>query len=252
MFLDFPNDDSNPYNGYEDSWGNWVPGLITNETWMKPAPRYTSGKMVFYGPYAMDATAAYREIDYQEEGCLGGIALMSPIDIGKKAWIKVEDLWYGPFCVVDCARKGDMYSIISTRGEAVEINFDFAHKMGMVSAFNGSYEIYKWQIPVEIIVNMNPYVYFEKYPDEKPLAYKEYFLDTLEYATNNWLENRIVWTKFPWGETTNDWPNKEYWEHYNGMWKLWSHHIYWYNDEEYIGKHDIIKHMCKNKLLEWR
>ena len=249
MFLDFPNDDSNPYNGYEDSWGNWVPGLITNETWMKPAPRYTSGKMVFYGPYAMDATAAYRGINYQEKGCLGGISLMSPIDIGKKAWVKVEDLWYGPFCVVDCAKKGDMYSIVVTRREAVEVNFDFAHQMGMVSTFNGSYEVYKWYIDVELLVNINPHTYFKLYPNNKPTSYIDFFLETVEYAErNSWKEGRILWIG---REEYSHFPSDEYWETHDWIWKVWGHMIYWWDNTKYIS-YDIIKHMCKNELLEWR
>ena len=45
------------YDGYIDHWGNFVPGYIDNDTWMTPAPTYMTGNLVFYGPYAMDATA---------------------------------------------------------------------------------------------------------------------------------------------------------------------------------------------------
>jgi hypothetical protein len=69
-------------NGYCDSWGRFVPGYIDNDTWMTPAPNHIKGKMVFYGPSVMQATADYRGMDY--DGCIGGVALMSPIDIGKK------------------------------------------------------------------------------------------------------------------------------------------------------------------------
>jgi hypothetical protein len=180
-----------PYNGYCDNFGNRVPGLITNDTWMTPAPTYVSGKMVFYGPYAMRATAEYRNIDYAEEHCIGGISLMSPYNIGDKAWIKVDRLWYGPFCVVDCARRGDMYSIVVHREEVVEVNHEFATQMGMVTPNNTErgYDINEWYLDVSVLVNVSPMEYF--YGDfEKAVMYKDFFLDTLEFATG--YEPRVI------------------------------------------------------------
>jgi hypothetical protein len=209
---------STPWEGYIDAWGNYVPGLITNDTWMTPMPEYVSGKMVFYGPYAMDATAEYREIDYEEEGCIGGISLMSPYNIGDKAWIKVNNKWYGPYCVVDCAKRGDMYSIVVYREEVVEINFELAVKLGMVSQhINGNYEVYDWFMDVEVLVNNSPYNYDFK---EDPVFYKEYFLNTLEFATgyeprvlvldeNTWKEygREKYWVKETLDKYDNIWYN---------------------------------------------
>jgi len=175
------------YNGYTDHWGNFVPGYIDNDTWMTPAPTYMTGNLVFYGPYAMDATAEYREIDYEEKGCIGGISLMSPIDIGKKAWIEVDGSWHGPFCVVDCARRGDMYSIIVYRDEVVEVNFDFALELGMVSPAkeNGSYEVYEWRKNDVIVYVQNcnggyPNKLSQRY--RNPVDYSDWFLENLSFA----------------------------------------------------------------------
>lgn len=173
------------YDGYIDHWGNLVPGYIDNDTWMTPAPSYITGNLVFYGPYAMDATAEYRGIDYEEQGCLGGISLMSPMDIGKKAWIRIDGEWRGPYCVVDCARRGDMYSIIVYRDEVVEVNFDLALELGMVTMNSDySYNVHEWR-------KENVVVYVQNcsgsYPDllseeaRNPVDYSDWFLENLNF-----------------------------------------------------------------------
>lgn len=197
-----------PWDGYVDRWGYEVPGLISNDTWMTPLPTYTKGKMVFYGPYAMDATAEYRGIDYKKEGCIGGISLMSPYNIGDKAWIYAQGEWHGPFCVVDCARKGDIYSIVINRGEVAEANFEFAQQLGMVSEHTfGDYEVYKWYKNVEILVNISPELYFAKGNiNPEPIDYPEYFKETLEFASG-W-EPKVILTK-------------------DGLWKEYGNNKYW-------------------------
>lgn len=202
-----------PYNGYEDHWGNKVPGLITNDTWMSPMPTHVSGKAVFYGPYAMEATAEFRGIDYETEGCIGGISLMSPYNIGDKAWVQINQVWFGPFCVVDCAKRGDMYSIVVYREEIVELNFDFAQSMGMVSEHNnGSYEVYNWYLDAQVLVNVPPEIYFSANP-QKPIAYKDYFLNTLEFATG--FEPRVILDQ-------------------NGVWKEYAEDKYWHKRTQKI------------------
>ena len=194
---------SGPVAGYVDHWGNDVPGLITNDTWMNPMPTYAKGKMVFYGPYAMDATAEFRGINYDEMGCIGGVALMSPYNILDKVWINVFGDWYGPFCVVDCAKRGDMYSIVVYREEVIEVNFEFALEIGMVSDHRGGeYDVYNWFLPVEILVNYDPFTYFLEYGNNvQPVIYKEYFLQHLEFSNvvPRWimvLEEGKIWKEY--------------------------------------------------------
>jgi hypothetical protein len=170
-------------------------------------PEYVTGKAVFYGPYAMDATANYRGISYEEEGCLGGISLMSPYNIWDKAWVQIDEKWYGPYCVVDCARRGDMYPIVVYREEVIEINFELAVEVGMVSEHDvyGNYEVYEWYKDVEVLVNISPHEYSF---NENPIVYKEYFLENIEFAEirepsviliekNKWKEynNEKYWVK---------------------------------------------------------
>ncbi len=191
----------NVLDGYCDAWGDFVPGLITNETWMTGMPTHVEGKALFYGPYAMDATAEYRGIEYDD--CLGGVSLMSPIDIGKKAWVKIDDIWYGPYCVVDCSRRGDMYTNVVYREDVIEINFELALEVGMVSEHkDGEYEVYEWFKWVEVLVDVSP----EEYSfDSEPIYYKEYFLENLEFATE--YEPSVILTL-------------------DGRWKEWGRNVY--------------------------
>ena len=198
----------NIVDGYCNQFGQFVPGMITNSTWMMPQPTYTYGKMVFYGPFAMEATREYRGFDYEEEGCIGGVSLFSPYNIGDKAWVRVRGEWYGPFCVIDSARRGDMYTCVVYREEVVEVDFWFAKKMGMVSDhIGGKYEVYDWYLPVEVLININPEAYFMMKENPEPVNYRDYFLENLEFATK---EPRWVITLVE-GE----------------LWKEFGHDVYW-------------------------
>jgi len=179
-----------PYEGYYDSWCNWVPKMISNNSWMIGMPEHVVGKMTFYGIYSMSATADFRGIDYIERGCpMGGVSLMSPIDIGKLVYIKVKEIWYGPFCSVDCAKRGDMYSIVVYRDEVVEVNFEFAEFLGMVEKKGDSYIVDDWgldNVEVYIVPDSYPWVIF---PKNDPIDFSDYWLERIEFI--NYQENTI-------------------------------------------------------------
>ncbi len=126
--------DSSPYNGYY--WvldrSSWVPGMVTNKTWFLPSPQYTIGSAVYYAAGVMEATASWRDMSLK--GFVGGVSLLSPADIGQVVWLRRpgEWEWEGPFLVVDCARRSDIWPIIYYRGEVVEVDFKTAIRWGMV------------------------------------------------------------------------------------------------------------------------
>lgn len=117
-------DDGTPYTGY---WwfGLWVPGVPTVESWFAVAPDLTRGAVVYYSPGLMEATARWRGLNL--EGYIGGVALPACADIGAEVWIKDQD-WEGPFLVVDCARRSDIYGVIVHRNEAVEVDYRTAQR----------------------------------------------------------------------------------------------------------------------------
>ncbi len=121
--------DNNIYNGY---WWNgfWVPGIPTQSTQMLANPPIAVGKAVFYGPGVMEGTARYR--GFNLENYIDGVSLLTCGDIGKSIWIKRPGFdWEGPFLVVDCAKRGDLYGIINYRNEVVEVGFKTALKWKM-------------------------------------------------------------------------------------------------------------------------
>ena len=203
---------SDPRGGYCDTWGWWIPGYITNQTWMTAMPNHASGKMVFYAPGAMEATAEYRGLSL--ENYVDGVALMSPIDIGKTVWIRIDGKWWGPFLSVDCARKGDMYPIIVYRGEVVEVGFEFAEQIGMAEKLDdhGGYKALEWFKDVEIYVAKDRLE--KELPDlseSTPVYYPEWFVENLRFATR-WEQGIIDMGGY--------------------RWKLKNHDIYWF-DEDY-------------------
>ena len=121
-------DNNDPTDGY---WwyGHWVPGYLSLQSWFMPAPVHFSGKVTYYAPGLVEATAAWRGMSL--DGFLDGVALMSPSDVGERVYIKFSEEWYGPFLVVDCARRGDMWPVVVHREEAVEVGHKTATLWGL-------------------------------------------------------------------------------------------------------------------------
>jgi len=138
--------DGEPYNGYWWTYGGslptWVPGMVSIETWFLPAPLYTEGRAAYYASGVMEATAEYRGFSLAEY--VDGVSLMSPADIGLEVWLKPPaGEWEGPFLVVDCARKADIWPIIMGRNEVVEVGWTTAQRWGMRGPLEGV-RVSKW------------------------------------------------------------------------------------------------------------
>lgn len=154
-----PGESGNPYDGYLWSANHsiCVPGFVTIKTWYTPAPPYVQGNAVWYAPRLMESTAAYRELSL--DGYVDGVSLMSPSDIGRTVWLRRPDHdWEGPFLVVDCARRGDIWPVVMMHGEIVEVGFQTAARWGMVDAtlygdiYDRPYKPVNWRIEgVEVL-----------------------------------------------------------------------------------------------------
>jgi hypothetical protein len=167
------------YDGYWWREEVWVPGYISLETWYRPAPRHMVGRAVFYAPGVMRATAEVRGLSL--EGFLDGVSLMSPADIGRTVWLlRPGGNWEGPFLVVDCARRGDMWPIIVGRDEVVEVGWDTADRWGMGYGKHGK----PWSLDdIEVWVGdeaPTPMALTRDFPVQD---YSEWFLDRVQFAT---------------------------------------------------------------------
>ena len=99
--------------------------MITVQTWLTPLPQYAQGKLVYYGrQYLVEANAEYRNYDlsYYRDRC-GGSA-MSPADLGKIWWFRLDSEpsgWYGPCLFVDVAARQHFRYYVQGVEEIVEI-----------------------------------------------------------------------------------------------------------------------------------
>lgn len=174
-------DSDNPRSLYDGYWWreeSWVPGWISVGTWFTPAPLAIQGRAVYYAPGIMEATARVRGMSLS--GYVDGVSLMSPADIGRTVWIKRTGGWEGPFLVVDCARRNDMYGVVVGRREVVEVGFQTAEKWGMAHGTGGAgYTAYRWSTD-EVTVYIG-----DKPPTipVNPIIYKDWFLERVEFVT---------------------------------------------------------------------
>lgn len=129
--------DGNPLTTFIDDWGFCVPSLVTNETWFTPSPEYVYGTAVYYAPGVMEGTARWRGMyntAYKSDDYIGGVAVPSPANIGDTVWLRRPDsTWEGPFLVVDCSRRADMYSHIIYNQQVVEVDFRTALEWELVT-----------------------------------------------------------------------------------------------------------------------
>jgi hypothetical protein len=178
--------DNNPFNGY---WWNrgWVPFYPSIESWFLPAPVWAEGGAVFYEPGPMVATAKLRGFDLS--GYKGGVALMSPADIGQTVWLKPADRpWEGPYLVVDSASRGDIFPIIKYRKEIVEVDWHTAIDWGMVHAGG---KVIHWRLD-NVQVSKIP-------PDQLqgcPVDYPSWWLDRAQPSGEQHLVRTPVY-RFP-------------------------------------------------------
>jgi hypothetical protein len=112
--------------------GYQVPGLVSIQSWLTPAPLWSKGGALYYAPHIMEATAAVRGMSL--DGYVDGVAVPGCADLGQRVWLKRPGhTWEGPFLVVDCAARNDMYGQIMAFGEMVEVGFDTALRWGMAA-----------------------------------------------------------------------------------------------------------------------
>lgn len=175
-------DNGNTYDGY--FWhSRWVPGLIDFSQQFLLYPPLSEGSLVFYNPGQMEATAKYRGLSLK--GYDGGVATITCGNIGNRVWIKFPSGEWKIFRVVDCGRRNDIYGIINFRNEVIEVDFQTALSLKMVSNYNiktSTYTVLKWKLDNILVSMINP-----KWdsPEIKPVLLKDWFNKNIVYATKN-------------------------------------------------------------------
>ena len=182
-----------PIDGY---WWfeRWVPGYITLDSWFAGSPVHAIGNAVYYAPWRMEATAEFRGLDLT--GYEGGVSGLSCADIGLDVWIKRDPArtsWEGPFLIVDCAQRNDMYGALAFRDEVIEVGFETALKWGMVErTANWGWRNLIWRLEEVAVSKLPP-----EQLSEPPIRLSEWWLDQLEFVTRSEFgeELREGWTR---------------------------------------------------------
>ena len=162
-------------NGY---WwyGDWVPGLPTLDSWFSGSPILAVGNAVFYGPWVMEGTAVAR--GFSLEGYVDGVSALSCADLGQEVWLqRPGEEWEGPFLIVDCSQRNDIYGNIVHREEVVELGYKTAERWGMVQTTTEGYHVLHWRV-VGVVVSKLP-------PDQITTAaipLKDWWLERLTYV----------------------------------------------------------------------
>ena len=102
--------------------------------------------------------------------------MMSPADIGAEVWLKPPwGDWEGPYLVVDCARRGDMWPVVNFYGEVVELGFKTAVRWGMAE---GNWRAIRWKEYGVLVSKVPPYL-ADQY---EVIDYPSWWLDLVEFV----------------------------------------------------------------------
>jgi len=161
-----------------------IPGLPDYATQYSPQPTLVMGKALFYAPYVMEATAEWRGLSL--EGYLGGVATMTCGLLGEPVWLRRPGFnWEGPYRVVDCARRNDLYGLIVYWGDSVEVDWKTAQRWGMVAGTWEDWTVGQWMIRGVLTSSVEP---TRLALNEPIVQLPGWFLDTVSYSINPRLD----------------------------------------------------------------
>lgn len=134
-------------------------------------PTHSRGLIVSYGDDSvLLATANYRGYDVSPyKDTISGI---SPADLGKVAWIKLDNGWYGPLLIVDAGARHHFYDLVYVKHEIAEVGNRLRALMQFTYSEQG--EVYVGLCPPtadSIAVRYQPYL---KFSDEGGLTWREW------------------------------------------------------------------------------
>lgn len=112
--------------------------------WLTPTESITlTGDAAFYAPGRMAQVIDYRDADLG--GFAGGVALMSCGDLGREVWLQFpDDVWTGPYLVVDCAQRDHYHYLVDQLGRVVDVCWETWHALHLPLA------------PVSVTVRFTP------------------------------------------------------------------------------------------------
>jgi hypothetical protein len=168
--------DTNRYNGYYNEFGKWIPGVVKAESQFLIMPDLVIGEAWGGGGKGIHSFGDYGTVD--------NIVIPFCSEIGNYVWAKREGHeWEGPFRVIDCAARYDIYNVVVNRHEVAEILFKTAVKWNMIELGTPNGEglySYGWnmrRIENVMISKINP----DCLGDLQPVKLDEWFRDRVQY-----------------------------------------------------------------------
>lgn len=135
--------------------------LVALSVWLTPAPTHARGLLVYYGnDHLAYANADYRGYSLREMRDACGLSLMSPADLGKIVWVRLNDgSWYGPCSSVDVSARVDFYANVYIRHEIAEVTSTLRDKLQFIYGSSATGEIYIGLCPPNIESKTRAYAY---------------------------------------------------------------------------------------------
>lgn len=135
--------------------------IVALSVWMTPAPIHSRGLLVMYGPDSLaNSNAIYRNYSLEDMRDHCGLSLMSPSDLGRIVWIRLNDnSWYGPCLSVDVSARHDFYDNVYIRHEIAEVTTTLRDKLKFIYGSSQVGEIYIGLCPPDVESKTRAYAY---------------------------------------------------------------------------------------------
>lgn len=113
--------------------------ILAVSSWAAPQPQLSQGLLVVYGNQQLvEANARWHGYDLSKVPGRCGLASISPMELGKLAWVSVDRrLWLGPCIVVDVQGRDDALDSIYRRHEIAEVSRQMAAVLGFTHGAPG-------------------------------------------------------------------------------------------------------------------
>lgn len=107
-----------------------VMAILATALWNVPTgDESVTGLATFYDPGVMEQVVVNRGINL--DLYKGGLAANRSGDVGRTAWLEVDNRILGPFKIVDCAQRGDHFRERERLRMIVEVGWETAVELNM-------------------------------------------------------------------------------------------------------------------------
>jgi hypothetical protein len=173
-FRGYDGDIADLREGYlvDDTVDLWLtPGLPSRHTYYTPSPVHFSTRALWQNRGVMQASARYNGVDLSDVA--GGIALMSPTDVGRFAFVRAHGGDWTATRVGDTVNRLHLYYHVATVRSAVELSYELAEQLGVLG-YNAHGGVGAWEFEVCVSNDLSACA-------GAPIPYTDWFLSVLRF-----------------------------------------------------------------------